>query len=425
MLLIDHLRARSGRQGAESGSAMAAVVAVVAITAVVAAGLLTSAVFSVGFTSATRAAVQAQAAAEAGLDYAAANLSTCSGGVIASAAGSQPEFSVTVEHRTFSASSWAPCAPRGAYEVRLVSTGKAASRGTAGQTRGDVRSMTAILRNEFPRAVVGDRGIRVSGTLLVSAPSGPVEMSTNADFVCNGSVSHSGTLFVGGLVNPKQPGYTCGRTGPVVQGSAVNPDVPPNLFPQMRKSDLRRWPTTTQSVQWLASTLGSTGTDPCTIVTSPAMPVVIGPVLVDATSCTGVNGLTLSFNGTLSLAGDVVIMADKLTTEASRTMQVRSQDGKERVLYLIRPWPANRVGGCPADPDPDFLLNGDIRTPDLIAAVMLYSSGEIMTGTNSGKNPLNGQMYACQLTLQGSADVRFRPVGPMLLLSKRDLPAPG
>jgi len=395
------------------------VVGVVAIAGIVTATLLTATLFSTGFTSASRAGVQAQAAAEAGIDYATADLTTCTSGSIVSPVGTSPRFSVTVAHRSVVGAAWtAGCPPTGALEIQLVSTGFADVPGAAGHDRGNSRRMEAVLRAQFNRAVVGDKGIRIAGNVEFLPNGRTAEMSTNGDFRCNGGLIHTDTLYVGGAFIPNNTG-NCGRTGPLVQGSAVDPELPINVFPKLYMDD-PRWPTDRKDAAWLATRLGWTG-DPCSITRTLTSPVVLSstPVLIDATSCA--NGLTLSVDGTLSLAADVVIMANKLTTVEGKLLGIKSNDLRPRSLFLVRPWPVERVGGCEDDPPDDFLLNGNMQSLDQYASVLIYSSTEIVTGTRSGKNPINGQIYGCKLNLQGAARINFVPVGSALVAMKRDL----
>ena len=65
---------RSGSR--ERGSALIGVLGIMSVTSVIAVTATSMSMHAVGYTTSTRAGVQAEAAAEAGVDYAAANLAT-------------------------------------------------------------------------------------------------------------------------------------------------------------------------------------------------------------------------------------------------------------------------------------------------------------------------------------------------------------
>ncbi len=104
-------------------------VAIIAVTGVIAATLLTTTMYAVGYASSSRASVQAQAAADGGIDYALLNLTACSNGVITSPASTTPVFRVVVDHRVTNGA-WVngSCPAASAAQVRLTSTGDAAAR---------------------------------------------------------------------------------------------------------------------------------------------------------------------------------------------------------------------------------------------------------------------------------------------------------
>ena len=135
----------------ESGSALIGVLGVMGVTSVIGITSASMAIHAVGYTTSTRAGVQAEAAAEAGIDYAAANLATS---VCQSAYSSNvtPLFSVAVAYSTLPASpgdvdtSWVNGCPiaTNAARLKLISTGWATSRGVAGNSSNDLRKVEAI-----------------------------------------------------------------------------------------------------------------------------------------------------------------------------------------------------------------------------------------------------------------------------------------
>ena len=130
---------------------MLAVLGVMAVSGIIAVTTTALSLHALGFTTSTRAGVQAQAAAEAGIDYAAAQLATlsCQSQYSSSSA---PIFTVTVSYSTLLTSpgdvdtSWNTGCPTttSAQRVKLVSTGTASALGVAGNSSGDHRVVEAI-----------------------------------------------------------------------------------------------------------------------------------------------------------------------------------------------------------------------------------------------------------------------------------------
>lgn len=135
----------------ERGSAMVGVLGVMGVTVVIAITTTTASLHAVGITTSTRASVEAEAAAEAGIDYAASQLaaSICQGQYASSTA---PIFSVVVSYSNLQTSpgttdnSWVSGCPTStsAQRLKLVSTGTASMTGVAGNTTGNVRKVEAI-----------------------------------------------------------------------------------------------------------------------------------------------------------------------------------------------------------------------------------------------------------------------------------------
>lgn len=135
----------------ERGSALVGVLGVMGVTSVIGITSISMSMQALGFTTSTRAGVQAQAAAEAGIDFAAANLSSlvCQSQYSSTSA---PIFTVTVAYSTLQASSgdidtsWVSGCPvfASAQRLKLVSTGWANSLGVAGNSSGNIRRVEAI-----------------------------------------------------------------------------------------------------------------------------------------------------------------------------------------------------------------------------------------------------------------------------------------
>ena len=138
----------------ERGSAILGVLGVMGVTVVIGVTVTTASLHAVGITTSTRASVEAEAAAEAGIDFAASQLATpasvCQPTYSSSTA---PVFSVVVSYSDLPTSSgtmdtsWksgCPTTDTNAQRLKLVSTGTASTAGVAGNTTGNIRKVEAI-----------------------------------------------------------------------------------------------------------------------------------------------------------------------------------------------------------------------------------------------------------------------------------------
>lgn len=177
----------------EQGSAILGVLGVMAVTIVIAVTTTTASLHAVGITSSTRASVEAEAAAEAGIDYAASQLATsvCQAQYTSSSA---PVFSVVVSYSNLSTSpgttdtSWVSGCPTStsAQRLKLVSTGTASTVGVAGNTTGNSRKVEAI----YPYTP--------SPPSYTIVPSGPATYSYSQQ----DSTINNLTITQGGTVRP-------------------------------------------------------------------------------------------------------------------------------------------------------------------------------------------------------------------------------
>ena len=175
----------------ETGSAILGVLGLMAVTIVIAVTTTTASLHAVGITSATRASVEAEAAAEAGIDYAASQLATsvCQATYVSSSA---PIFSVVVSYSDLSTSpgttdtSWVSGCPTStsAQRLKLVSTGTAITKGVAGNTTGNIRKVEAI----YPYTP--------SPPAYTITPSGPATYSFNQQdpTINNVTITQAGTV---------------------------------------------------------------------------------------------------------------------------------------------------------------------------------------------------------------------------------------
>ena len=192
----------------ERGSTILAVVGVMAVTSVIGATVAAATLNGLGFTSSTRASVQARAAAEAGIDVAVVGLQT-SGSCAATTAVYQstiaPAYRATIEYDA--GSGWvAGCPIETATQVRIVSTGDAQASAAAGATPGNTRVIEAVYNYipdyvEIPQIDAAVYAHTIQGDLknfeLVSADN-----SLAADVqIKNGNVNClNGARIVGDLI---------------------------------------------------------------------------------------------------------------------------------------------------------------------------------------------------------------------------------
>lgn len=151
MSMINKLRRNARNARDESGSTLIAVIGVMAFAAVLTVTLGTMSINGLNYTSASGAAIQAEAAAQAGIDSTLAQLKgtgTCVGSFTST---SQPVFTTSVWSSTATtitaATAWsAGCPTASTNLVKVVSVGSAAVPGRAGTSSGNRRSVEAIYK---------------------------------------------------------------------------------------------------------------------------------------------------------------------------------------------------------------------------------------------------------------------------------------
>lgn len=163
--------------------------------------------YSYTFTSTTRAGVQAQAAAEAGVAAAQAALfsGTCTdtSGVIT---GTNPQFTAEIWRRADESATWDQACPSILDEVRIESTGYAETRGVNGDSSGDVAVVEAILGNAASPVSVSASGPAIfaydatgfggSGSLISLDGGTPDVMLRTGNVTCNGGSSGAVNLVI-------------------------------------------------------------------------------------------------------------------------------------------------------------------------------------------------------------------------------------
>lgn len=361
----------------ENGSALLVVIGVMAVALILTALAMNSVVHGLGFTSATRAGVQSQGGAEAGLAAARAGLSpdaathlnSCAAqptpGTYASTLSSGATYSARIEQ--YDATGWHfGCPTASTTQVRITSIGTARARGVAGQSTGDTSRVEAVLQWLIPGPVPSGVGMYLYGGGVVEANSSldlSEDASTglmvkNGDLNCaknnaviNGSVLVNGNLTFGGKcsvngsawvtgaatlgsglvahdltsgsVIPNPPGS---RVGGIYTQGGIVPEVPKWTEIGYTTTDWREASGAEFEVRPLAG---------CALPNGSLGGTVTGkPVILNALACPG--GPSASNNTTVKLTSDVVIFAQQFKLEVN-SLKFESATSAQHKVWFITP----------------------------------------------------------------------------------------
>jgi hypothetical protein len=223
---------RSDSRFNDEGSALMAVLGVMAVALIVSVAVASATLSSIGFTDATRAGVQAQSAAEAGIDDTEAKLAKNPCSSLPYQSFVEPKFTVQVFTLDGTDPVWrARCPSPATVSIKLKSTGKAQATGVGGNDTGDERVVEAIYLPAVSSAI-SDSGPAVyahsatgfggSGTLLSVDGSKPSVLIRQGDVACAGGgfvtgdlVAADGKVTIGG---------SCSVSGSVWASKAVSID---------------------------------------------------------------------------------------------------------------------------------------------------------------------------------------------------------
>lgn len=217
MLLNDSWLRRPLRRD-ENGIALVTVLGVMAVTVIVAIAIATAAIGSAAFSSATRASVQARAAADAGIDLAWASMRqgtfycqvpTVSGGL---------DYTTTVDYfdETGAAIACSGTSTLSGLPAKAVvnSSGSAANSGIAGNASGDERTVIAIFDVEVnPGSVNLDKAVFSDGTYTMTNNNTFIDATglsqahlySNGDIACKTQVALQGWIMAqGNVTTPNQ-----------------------------------------------------------------------------------------------------------------------------------------------------------------------------------------------------------------------------
>jgi cytoskeletal protein CcmA (bactofilin family) len=194
----------------DSGAAIVSAIGVMAVGLLLSSLIMASVVSGVGFTSATKAGVQSQSSAEAGVSVALASLhaGTCdeTNGEFSSAEGETPIYSATV-YRQDAIGNWTPgCPVSGTPAVKVVANGTASALGVAGQVGNDESKVEAVfstapVTNEILATgpavyAYSSQGFSGSGTLVSADGSNSNVMVKQGDVSCSGGAGMAADLVV-------------------------------------------------------------------------------------------------------------------------------------------------------------------------------------------------------------------------------------
>jgi len=426
----------------DRGAVLIPVIALVGVGLVVGGLLSSSVIGGLTFSSATKAAVQSQAAADAGVSAARAGLysGTCTAQPTASTYTSTGTITYSVVVQRYVNGLWQTgCPAMLTPQVRIVSTGWAVN--TDGQTYGAPTSVEAIFNFEWP-------GVSPSGVAIYLYSGGVVQANASLDlsespgagleikkgnFVCgkNNTVLNGNVLIVGNLdlgtnscaingdaavtgavtlgskgtisgnlsagsVSPNPPGKQVGGTvtlGPVAAAPADWSDV------SYKPSD---WVDTSGNPYQVVTLSGSTCTRPGGWFGGLGGSATI----INALGCP--DGIQVSNNTTLKLTSDVVIFANVFDWGSINQLNFASSDTTERRLWFITP--DNVADGKPTCQSTQgaFSINNSFQIQSPVDA-MLYTPCAF-----NGNNGFTwrGQLYAGSYSsVMNNPTFTFVPMG--------------
>jgi hypothetical protein len=425
----------------ERGSALIAVLGIALVMMIASLMIATMSISALGFTSTTRAGIQAKTAAESGINVAVVTLRSgaCDATKTQTTA---PAYAYQVSFsRATTGDSWVlncpPVADQTVKRIKIVSTGTANAQTGTGVSSANKTSVEAV----FPFTPAILPGVKASGAamffyggvvfdnngnLLVSAGGPPAIQVADGDVSCANNTVIKGDVVVAlGSLSIS----SCTIQGNAwVQGTATLGTVTGNLSASnaTRPSGVAGSYTTNGTVPavpaWVpfgynpADWIDSSG-NPYKVITmtaacslSPAMMTAAAatgtaPVIINAMACA--SGLTAS--GSLSLPNDLVVFAPEFDLSNSNNLTIKSSDTTEpRRLWFITP-DITRTSPptCDYSRQGDFTIKNGFAIDDTVSA-MLYTPCQF-----NAKNTFtwNGQMYANGSTNSFKNNTAFTYVG--------------
>ena len=430
----------------ETGASLIVVLGVTAVGLILSALIATSLVSSLGFSSASRAGLQSQAAADAGVAAARAGLNIVNNCATQPTPGTysstDPGYTATVQHND--GSGWQNGCPTAATtQVRIVSTGSAAAHGVAGYSSGDASKVEAVVQWLTP-------GPKPSGVAMYLYKGGVVEANSNIDLtestgpglvvrdgnfdcdknnsVINGSISVEGNLnftqnctvngsaWVSGAaalgsgkigqnltsnsVTPNPPGTHVGGT---YTQSGVTPAAPgwvdiPYAPDTWRDSngdlfEVKSLTTSSAECKLPDGNLGGTAGE---------------PIILDARGCTG-GGPSLNQNTTVKLTSDVVIYADRFDWPINNTLSFESSSTAVRRIWFITPdYVADGQPTCDPSTQGDFSIKNTFSVEAPVSSFLYTPCAFDAKNTFSWRGQIYSGAYS---NVKNNSSFVFVPVG--------------
>ena len=430
----------------DRGSALVAVVGVIAIGMILTTLVAGSVVSGLGFTSATRADVQSQAAADAGIAAARAGLNTVGNCAAQPTAGKyistvEPVYTATLQYNA--GAGWQNgCPTVDTTQVRIESKGTAVALGVSGRSTGNTSRVEAVVNWITPGVDPSGAGMylykgglfEANSSLDLSESTGAGLIVRNGNLTCdknnsviNGSIFVNGTLTFGGTCTVKGDAWVTGLAtlgsgridGKLVAGS-VNPSDPSSQvgggYTKITASTvLPTVPNWTEVGYTPSNWVDSTGAPfeiktlsgaGCTLSGNTTLGGTIPgkPLIINALGCG--SGIGAGNNVDVKLSSDVVIFSNSFT--AGNAGSFTSTSTAVRRLWFITPdYAADGVPTC-GPGQGNFEVNNTLTINAPVQA-FLYTPCAF-----DAKNTFvwNGQLYAGQPSnVKNNSGFTFVPIG--------------
>ncbi|TFD87757.1 hypothetical protein [Cryobacterium serini] len=415
----------------ERGSSLLAVVGLMAVAAIATLAIAGSTMNSLGVSSAARAGVQAQAAAEAGIDDTLFKLTTapCDTVTLGTAVPT-PVATVTISYWPSAITGdWGNGCPVGdaVTQIKIVSTGYAIQNGQAGNASGNTRTIEAIYALNMTGsgttdgiAIYADSGFSVVDSVAIHANTSSI-IVRNGDASCVGSGANVGNvlLYDGDL----RLGESCAVYGnawvsgkltmsgtAAVHGTAKDKSKPefvdPGWYdlkykysktngakPKKEKSqkDQAAW-------AYFENVVPIEGTCTLAALQLAANDLAGAPGIIECA-----DGVDVSSNGTLTISSDIAIVADSFQFRET----ARIDAAAKQKLWLVT---------SDKSPNDKAKCNGHAGNFSVIESVKVNQNVDVMVYTPCNVNistssQWRGQIWGGTVQLGNSGVYTYAEVG--------------
>lgn len=403
-----------------------AVLGLMAVTIVIGLTITAATINGLGFTSSSKASVQARAAAEAGVDSSLVGLSGSATCPSAFTSATTPKYTTAIAYLDASGAV-VSCAV--ASQVRITSTGAAESPGVAGASSGDSSRIEAI----YPYTPASTPGVVSSGAAIYLASGAnfnnggsiassgivPAIQVKTGNFDCDNNTGIIGSVVVvSGTMSLKKceitgDAWASGKATLQTDGDVLgkltaalpqplsgsftwSPSLPMPLVPEWTEFPYNRADWVTAAGAPFDEVVKTGGT--CPLPTDNGS----SPVIVNALGCTG--GVVEA--GNVILKNDLVVVAQKFTFNNS--FEIKSSSAAAHRIWFVTPdlTPADNAATC-GPSQGDFKIGNNLKIEAPISA-MLYTPCGIDTGNGF---VWTGQMYAGKITSWNNAIFGYVGVG--------------